>query len=160
MIASPWTSPKSPRTPSARSAICARSLCPIEPSARTTGKPIVVERGDEELGELRPCDSRGAGESICEAERRAPHDLVRDRRPLGDAVLADEQPVVVALRDVEELAAADARRDAVRLSPFGERAVGDVPRPRHRRERVGGDLDLRAAARDGDQLVEREVASR
>ena len=43
--------------------------------------------------------------------------------------------------------------------PLGDRAVDDRARRGHRGERLGVDLDLRAAARDGEHVVEREVGA-
>ena len=58
-----------------------------------------------------------------------------------------------------DLAAADAGRDPVGRASVGDRAVDDGTRRGHRVERGRVDLDLRAAARDGEHLVEREVGA-
>ena len=123
---------------------------------RISGQPVVVERRDEMRCELGTGPGRRAREGVREPERGRPHHLVGDGSALRDPVLADEEPVVAVGGDVEHLAAADAGRDPVGRGSVGDRAVDDGTRRGHRVERGGVDLDLRATARDGEHIVERE----
>ena len=123
---------------------------------RICGQPVVVQRRDEMRCELGAGDGRRPREGVREPQRRRPHDLVRDRRALRDPVLADEEAVVPIGVDVEHLAAADPGRDAVGGCAARDRAVDDRPCRGHRSERLRVDLDLLAAARDGEHVVERE----
>ena len=148
-----------PRTPSARSAIWARSLWPIEPSVRISGRRSsfsAATRCDASSGRA-PVVARASAFASRSAAARTTS--CGDGSALRDPVLPHEQPVVAVGGDVEHLAAADAGRDPVRRGPVRDRAVDDGTGRGHRIERGRVDLDLRPTPRDGEHVVEREAGA-
>ena len=106
--------------------------------------------------------ARAPGRHRREAQQhRAAHDLALHLRTRGCRVAAHERPLqLLALleRNVLRRERAEAGRDAVVRSRIIRERLDDAAGCRHRRDRVGRELDARAVPRNGHDLVDGQRA--
>ena len=146
------------KTPAARSAICARSACPTDPSVRTARRRPRVQRVDQPLRQRRPHPRPAAREAVRQQEHRRPDHVVGRGRALRDPVLADQparhtRPPPRPPPPPTRLSTPTAVRRAVDRVAARQRTFDDCPRLGHPRPRAGVQRDWRAPARDRDDRV-------